>query len=455
MKFQSFRRILWVFVLMLATFVFAQGVFAQQTAEVQLVGIIEAMTTDSLTINGRLVDTSQAIVQTALEVGAVVHVEGTLGVDNVIIAREIRAADAGLQPGEVEIIGTVESSAGTTMTVSGQTFDVSAAEIGAGVTVGSLVKIHATAAADGTWIAREVALFTVSDPSATPMPTGEFELVGTLEAIGTQTITVSGQIISIVGAEINDPLVLGVLVKAHVSLVSGQLVAREVELAGRDTTVTVVVVGAVSSINGSVISINGLTITLTAGDPLLATLQVGDVLYVEGSLQADGSVLAIHVRLAADDNRNANDNPNANGNGNDNGNGNGNDNGDDNGNDNGSVGTPTITLQQASEIALGVYPNATITRIELTVKFGGTLVWEVHLSNRIEMNIDASDGTILTIDRPGDDNNANANSNGNDNGDDHGGDNGNDNGNHNDNGDDHGGDNGNDNTDDSGMGSGG
>jgi LysM repeat protein len=66
----------------------------------------------------------------------------------------------------------------------------------------------------------------------------EIELVGVLEQAGDGFIVVSGQTISIVSAEIKDPLTVGETVKVHYSIVSGQAVAREVERAADDDTPT-------------------------------------------------------------------------------------------------------------------------------------------------------------------------------------------------------------------------
>ena len=62
-----------------------------------------------------------------------------------------------------------------------------------------------------------------------PTPVGEFEIIGNLESINSGFIVVSGQTISIIGAEINDPLMLHTRVKVHASFVNGQFIAREVE----------------------------------------------------------------------------------------------------------------------------------------------------------------------------------------------------------------------------------
>jgi LysM repeat protein len=66
----------------------------------------------------------------------------------------------------------------------------------------------------------------------------EVELVGVLEQAGDGFIVVSGQTISIVGAEIKDPLTGGETVKVHYSIVGGQAVAREVERAADDALPT-------------------------------------------------------------------------------------------------------------------------------------------------------------------------------------------------------------------------
>jgi uncharacterized membrane protein YkoI len=275
------------------------------------------------------------------------------------------------------------------MVVNGQTIDVTAAEIEAGIVVGQTVKVHATATGANTWQAREVEVLQPSNATPPQAPVGgEFEVTGTLESIGSGFIVVSGQTISITSAEIKDPLLLGTLVKVHVTVVNGQLTAREIENADTD-----------------------------------------------------------------DDNENANTNANENVNSNDN-NTNENLNGNENANTNDNTsGSAAVSAQQAIDIVLQVYPNTTIRSIELTTRFGGTLVWEIKIGNRIELNIDATTGAILTIDRPGDDDNqnANANQNGNDNNDDNGGMGSDDNGNQNDNGNDNNDDNGGD--DNGGMGS--
>lgn len=297
----------------------------------------------------------------------------------------------------IELVGVVESMTTNSITVSQQVVDISAAEINTPLEIGSVVKVQGTLAADGSIIAREV------NPSQDGILPGEFEITGTLQQIGSGFIVVSGQTISVVGAEIKNALVVGELVKVHVTLVNGALTAREVENAVADD----------DNDDNANANDNDASDNANANDD-----NFND----------------------NDDNVNANDN-------------------DDNTNDNTS--TAAVSVADAVSKVLAVYPNTTIVRIELTTKFGGTLVWEVKTANGVEVIIDATTGAILTIDERGggnggddnlnnnnnrDDDNANANDNNNDNDDD----NSNDNANNNDNDDDSSGMGGDDSGDDDG-----
>ncbi len=86
---------------------------------------------------------------------------------------------------DVKIVGTVSAITAKSITVCTQSFDISAAEIKTGVTVGHIVKIHATQNTSGQWVAREVELSesTVSQtpsPNVTtmPSPVNAFEITG-------------------------------------------------------------------------------------------------------------------------------------------------------------------------------------------------------------------------------------------------------------------------------------
>jgi uncharacterized membrane protein YkoI len=61
------------------------------------------------------------------------------------------------------------------------------------------------------------------------------------------------------------------------------------------------------------------------------------------------------------------------------------------------VGQPAITRAQAEQIALTAHPGATVTEVELENEedFQNQLVYEVELSNGLEVAVDATSGTIL------------------------------------------------------------
>jgi hypothetical protein len=336
-------------------------VSAQEAQTIELVGAIEALSLNTITVNQQVVNTRQAQLNVQLVIGALVHVEGELVPGSGIVAREINAVMAGIQAGEAELVGILESVSGSTWMVGGQTVDVSGAEIQSQFTVRQMLRIHATAIGPNQWRAREIAAVRAGQEDNAPVPAaGEFEMIGTLESIDGTSLTVSGQAVNFTSAEIKGPLVIGTLLKLHVRLENGLLVAREVE-PGR-------------------------------------------------------------YRFS-DDDEDDDDNTNANANANVNANTNANVNTNSNANVNTNVNSNTssaaaISADQAITIVKRVYPNAVIRSIELTTRFGGTLVWEVAIGGGIELIIDAQTGVILVIDRPGSDDNSNQNGNSNDNRDD-------------------------------------
>ncbi len=227
---------------------------AQNTETViEFLGLIEAVNQNTITVNGQILDILGAQVNTPLAVGATVRVEAVIASDGRFVAREVNPTD--LLPDEVEIIGTLRAFDGATITVSGQVIDILGAQINALIPIGSRVRVRASLSPQGTWVAREVDAFVSDDdlPAQTPeavppLPTlapvqtlevapdddGEFEIVGTLQQIGSDFIVVAGLSINVAGAEIKDPLVQGQLVKVHLRFVDGQLIAREVERADFD-----------------------------------------------------------------------------------------------------------------------------------------------------------------------------------------------------------------------------
>ncbi|MBK8023695.1 MAG: PepSY domain-containing protein [Chloroflexi bacterium] len=207
------------------------GVSAQDAQSLELVGTIEAITVNTITVNQQEVFISGAQLNVALQVGALVQVEGTLAEDGSITAREVNAAAPGVQVGEAELVGTLDGINGALLVVNGQMIDTTGAQAAGALTVGQWVRVHAVAVGPNLWRAREIAAVQAGVTPPNAPVAGEFEIVGVLQSIDGATVMVSGQVIDISGAEIKDALVVGTQVKVHVSGATGALVAREIELA--------------------------------------------------------------------------------------------------------------------------------------------------------------------------------------------------------------------------------
>lgn len=208
---------------------------ADTTANIEIIGQIDIIERGALTVNGVRVDTQTADIQTALAIDALVKVEALLMGDGTIVAREVYAAEAGLQPGEIELDGTLETLSLIAAQVSGISLDVSTAEVQAGIVIGDRVKVHAQLSPEGVWIAREIELDgaeeTAEESSSADTADGEdFKIIGTLDSINDDgTLTIGGQVVDVSGAEIEDTLVIGALVKVEVQVINGVVTASEVE----------------------------------------------------------------------------------------------------------------------------------------------------------------------------------------------------------------------------------
>jgi len=359
--------------------------------QIEIVGIIDAMTSSSITINDLVIDISVAEINTPLAVGTQVKVQGSLAAGGLIVAREVNdplgngtGDDGTPNPvDELEIRGVLSAINGTLYTIGEQVVDGSLAEIKAGVVVGAIVKAHASVSADGTWVAREIAAISPDDDDFSDVT--QIEYVGTLNAIGADSVLVDALTFITVNAQMSPALMVGILVKVEGTVVDGVLVAHEVRPATADDNSN-----DNSDDNGNDDNGNGnsndnsddnddngnddngnhnvavcppvmpngwTTYTVRAGDSLSRIAQItdtdfDDLVAVNCITNANSIIvgLVLFVEEAprnggggSDDNGNGNSNSNDNGNDNgSNSNNNSNDNGDDdhddNGNDNGNNG---------------------------------------------------------------------------------------------------------------------
>ncbi len=217
----------------------ARAVFAhpgQQTgvaSAVEIVGVIDAIDGKTLTVNGLTIDISKAQINLALTVGAKVKIEGLQAANGLTItAREVNAPKTGIQPGESEIVGVVDSVNGTTIVIGGQTIDISNAEVKAGVMAGKTVKVEFSIDSAGQLVAREVQVVATTTTTVGSKPSvseENTEITGTLEQVGDGFVIVSGQRFSTNGAEIKGQLVVGVLVKVELRDGETELTAKQIE----------------------------------------------------------------------------------------------------------------------------------------------------------------------------------------------------------------------------------
>jgi LysM repeat protein len=257
------RQMFGLFVALISIFTIFFGtsvIRAQETPTlVELTGIIQAMDAQTITINGQVIQIDTAELQTALELGKEVkiHVQSQ---DGQLIATEIvdPATDtSSLLTNEIEIVGLLSTLDGTTITVGGILFDITDFGLYAGAAVGDLVSIKATLDANGQLVILEVEQSSDDNSndntadnsndntadnsndntddnsndntSSTDFVAGEFEVVGTINALDGTTITIGGITIDLGSAEIRDALMLGATVKLHASLVDGVIVIHEIE----------------------------------------------------------------------------------------------------------------------------------------------------------------------------------------------------------------------------------
>ncbi len=135
--------------------------------------------------------------------------------------------------GEKEITGTVETIMTDTWTVSGQTFAVTPeTEVEGQIVVGDKVKVELFLDQSNVLTASQIELLTEDDEGEDKHEGATTEFTGTVEAVSTLSVTVSGKVLAITDeTEIDEALKVGDKVKVE-ALVNpdGSLVARQIEL---------------------------------------------------------------------------------------------------------------------------------------------------------------------------------------------------------------------------------
>jgi primosomal replication protein N len=204
----------------------------------------------------------------------------------------------------VEFTGTVEAMAPETWTVSGQTVGITPdTEINGTIAVGDLVKVEGEVGADGVFLAREI--MPVLGGGGQPAPEKEtFEFFGTIEVMGPDSWTVSGQTVAVTAAtEIKGTFVLGDEVKVHALIeADGSFTAVEIGPASApdmddfeegeiEFRALVEEIGAESWLIG------GRAVALAAETLIDEGIVVGNLVEVHAFLSADGTLTASKIEL--------------------------------------------------------------------------------------------------------------------------------------------------------------
>ncbi len=210
-----------------------------EEGEVEFTALVETIGAETWLIGGRdvAIDGSSEIDQ-GIQEGDLVEVHASLSADGTLTARKIELEgedDDGFGvPGmEFQLTGLVEAIAADSWSVAGQTFLItSATEIEEGIVVGSRVEVEGFVGQDGSFTAREIKLALEEEEDAAEDVGTEFEITGTVEAIGSNSWTIDGQTFLVTaGTEIEEGIVLGSVVKVE-GLIGqdGSQTATEIQL---------------------------------------------------------------------------------------------------------------------------------------------------------------------------------------------------------------------------------
>jgi hypothetical protein len=230
----------------------------------------------------------------------------------------------------IEISGVVSEVNATTLIVAGLTVDLNSISLESTITVGSTISVVGHLQPTSVIIAQSVTVISINvngtpvtvtpipgTLTPTPGPTVQTTPVVTPTLSPDVIIVVEGPVINIVNniitiydfdieVEPQHPILsiinIGDIVHIEGAIGStGIIVANIVSNISTTTivsnapTATVGLEGPIEAINGNIVIVNGVPVQLANDDPLLATLQVGNFLSVQGNFQGSGSNIVLVV----------------------------------------------------------------------------------------------------------------------------------------------------------------
>jgi hypothetical protein len=248
----------------------------------------------SWTIAGHIFETHDGTVIVGNpQVGDWVFVEGRLLADGTRIADWIQLL--GPSPlNRFTISGQVGAIGATEWTVAGQTILVDEeTDIDAAIEVEDKVSVEGIILDDGALLAQEISL--VDEAPGLP-----FEFTGVVQAVTTDTWTISGVGVSVDAETVIDPdIEVGDVVEVQgVILGDGTWLAHVIEPA-EPAVSDFEFTGNVDSIDPWVVA--GIPFKTDDGTQIEAGIVVGDLVRVQGQILADGTWLASEIALLDDD----------------------------------------------------------------------------------------------------------------------------------------------------------
>lgn len=223
----------------------------------------------------------------------------------------------------LEIAGVVEAMDATTITVDGQVYEIGTAEVYPGVEVGATIEIEFVQDANGIFRVREFTPVNDDDDMDEADDDSLFEIVGVVEAMDAETITVGGQTYSIGSAEVYAGVEVGALIEVEFNEdADGNIVVREFYpldeddadeyLAGRvdaddddDVDSDFTLYGVLEAIGDGFIIVSGQQID-TSEATFEDIVAVGDRIEVD-LYNIDDGLLADDIELDDDDRRDDSD----------------------------------------------------------------------------------------------------------------------------------------------------
>ncbi|MFQ5639429.1 MAG: DUF5666 domain-containing protein [bacterium] len=300
-----------------------------QPEEVEIKGSVETVGADFLVVKGAkiFVDAatqiedrkSQPLTFGDLLIGINVTVNAVRRDDGSLLALLIQVKDR--NKGEIEVKGVIDSVGTDHVIILGQTFiadantsiedkDKNSIAL-ADLVVGQIVEVKAVPQADGTLLATRIRVKDESDDS-------KVELVGFIDALDDTSLTVSGVTFVVnssteIQGNDKNPITLadlkeGLLVEVEAKIQNdGTILATKIkvedDVPGEGE---VEVVGEIEVLGNQQLQVTGLIFLVDNNTQILddrnrpiafGDLQVGALVEIKGRVQADGSILAVRIKI--------------------------------------------------------------------------------------------------------------------------------------------------------------